>query len=93
MFGRLTRFIAGGVFPAGQNSRIKNKAVNPDAEKDVLAFCIEHTEGAKFWLMVVNELKASGLSHPRNIKALIWTKGISPGIVLSVKVSSRSFGR
>ena len=45
---------------------VKNKAVyvalalNPDGEKDVLGLWIEQTEGAKFWLKVVNELKARG---------------------------------
>jgi hypothetical protein len=33
-------------------------ALNPDGEKDVLGLWIEQTEGAKFWLKVVNELKA-----------------------------------
>jgi transposase-like protein len=43
---------------------VKNKAVyvalalNPDGEKDALGLWIEQTEGAKFWLKVVNELKA-----------------------------------
>jgi hypothetical protein len=43
---------------------VKNKAVyvalalNPDGEKDVLGLWIEQTEGAKFWLKVVNELEA-----------------------------------
>src|SRR6266536_3133557 len=47
---------------------VKNKAVyvalalNPDGEKDVLGLWIEHTEGAKFWLKVVNELKARGVN-------------------------------
>lgn len=45
---------------------VKNKAVcvalslNPDGEKDVLGLWIEQTEGAKFWLKVVNDLKARG---------------------------------
>src|SRR5246127_3381219 len=47
---------------------VKNKAVyvalalNPDGEKDVLGIWIEQTEGAKFWLKVVNELKARGVN-------------------------------
>jgi putative transposase len=46
---------------------VKNKAVyvalalNPDGEKDVLGLWIEQTEGAKFWLKVINELKARGV--------------------------------
>ncbi len=45
---------------------VKNKAVyvavafNPDGEKDVLGLWIEQTGGAKFWLKVVNEIKARG---------------------------------
>lgn len=47
---------------------VKNKAVyvalalNPDGEKDVLGLWIEQTEGAKFWLKVVNELKVRGVN-------------------------------
>ena len=50
---------------------VKNKAVyvalalNPDGEKDVLGLWIEQTEGAKFWLKVVNELKARGVNDRR----------------------------
>jgi putative transposase len=47
---------------------VKNKAVyvalalNPDGDTDVLGLWIEQTEGAKFWLKVVNELKARGVN-------------------------------
>ena len=47
---------------------VKNKAVyvalayNADGEKDVLGLWIEQTEGAKFWLKVVNELKSRGVN-------------------------------
>jgi transposase-like protein len=47
---------------------VKNKAVyvalglNPDGDKDVLGLWIEQTEGAKFWLKVINELKARGVN-------------------------------
>ena len=47
---------------------VKNKAVyvalalNPDGEKEVLGLWIEQSEGAKFWLKVVNELKARGVN-------------------------------
>ncbi|MGY3621669.1 transposase-like protein [Bradyrhizobium sp. USDA 10063] len=47
---------------------VKNTAVyvalayNADGEKDVLGLWIEQTEGAKFWLRVVNELKARGVN-------------------------------
>ena len=44
---------------------VKNKAVyvalalNPDGEKDVLGLWIEQSEGAKFWLKVLNEIDTS----------------------------------
>jgi putative transposase len=47
---------------------VKNKAVyvalayNSDGEKDVLGLWVEQTEGAKFWLKVVKELKARGVN-------------------------------
>src|SRR3954463_4196551 len=47
---------------------VKNKAVyvalalNPDGEKEVLGLWIEQTEGAKFWLKVVNDLKTRGVN-------------------------------
>src|ERR1700747_3116214 len=47
---------------------VKNKAIyvalglNPSGEKDVLGLWIEQTEGAKFWLKVMNDLKARGLN-------------------------------
>ena len=50
---------------------VKNKAVyvalayNGDGEKDVLGLWIEQTEGAKFWLRVINELKARGVKTVR----------------------------
>src|SRR6201994_2257462 len=47
---------------------VKNKAVyvalalNPDGEKEVLGLWIEQTEGAKFWLKVISELKTRGIN-------------------------------
>jgi putative transposase len=47
---------------------VRNKAVyvalalNPHGEKDVLGLWIEQTEGAKFWLKVINELKTRGVN-------------------------------
>lgn len=47
---------------------VKNKAVyvalafNANGEKEVLGLWIEQTEGAKFWLKVVNELKSRGVN-------------------------------
>lgn len=46
---------------------VRNKAVYialgimPDGSKDILGLWIEQTEGAKFWLRVMSELKARGL--------------------------------
>lgn len=46
---------------------VRNKAVYialgilPDGTKEILGLWIEQTEGAKFWLRVMNELKARGL--------------------------------
>ena len=46
----------------------KNKAVyvalafNADGEKEVLDLWIERTEDAKFWLKIINELKARGVN-------------------------------
>lgn len=46
---------------------VKNKAVyvalalNADGEKSVLGLWIEQSEGAKFWLKVMNDLKARGV--------------------------------
>jgi putative transposase len=45
---------------------VRNKAVYialgvmPDGTKDILGLWIEQTEGAKFWLRVMNEIKARG---------------------------------
>lgn len=47
---------------------VRNKAVYialgvlPDGTKDILGLWIEQTEGAKFWLRVMNELKGCGVS-------------------------------
>jgi putative transposase len=47
---------------------VRNKAVyvalgiNASGEKEVLGLWIEQTEGAKFWLKVMNELKTRGLN-------------------------------
>jgi putative transposase len=46
---------------------VKNKAAHlavgvlPDGTRDILGLWIETTEGAKFWLRVLNELKARGV--------------------------------
>jgi putative transposase len=47
---------------------VRNKAVYialgilPDGTKDILGIWIEQTEGAKFWLRVMNELKSRGVA-------------------------------
>ncbi len=47
---------------------VRNKAVyvalgvRPDGTKEVLGLWIEQTEGAKFWLRVMNELKDRGVA-------------------------------
>jgi transposase-like protein len=47
---------------------VRNKAVYlalavlPDGTRDVLGIWIEHTEGAKFWLKVFNELRSRGVN-------------------------------
>lgn len=47
---------------------VRNKAIyialglQPDGTKEILGIWIEQTEGAKFWLKVVNELKARGVN-------------------------------
>jgi len=49
---------------------VRNKAVyvalalNSEGEKEVLGLWIEQTEGAKFWLKVMNELKTRGVGRP-----------------------------
>ena len=46
---------------------VKNKAahlavgVDLDGKKEVLGIWVEHTEGARFWLRVMNDLKARGI--------------------------------
>ena len=46
---------------------VRNKAVYlalgilPDGSRDILGLWIEHTEGAKFWLKVFNDLKTRGV--------------------------------
>jgi hypothetical protein len=47
---------------------VRNKAVylalgvTPDGRKEVLGLWIESTEGAKFWLRIVNELRNRGIT-------------------------------
>ena len=71
---------------------VKNKAVyvalalNSDGEKSVLGLWIEQAEGAKFWLKVVNELKARGVNDIL-VAVVDGLKGF-PEAITSVFVSS-----
>jgi len=53
---------------SGDEGLVRNKAVcvalarNGEGEKEVLGLWIEQTEGAKFWLKVMNELKTRGVN-------------------------------
>lgn len=50
-----------------ESRQVKNKAVylalgvNSDGEREVLGLCIANTEGAKFWLSIMNNLRNRGL--------------------------------
>ena len=63
---------------------VKNKAIyvalglNPSGEKDVLGLWIEQTEGAKFWLKVMNDLKVRGLNDILDRRRR-WPEGLSRG--------------
>jgi len=52
----------------GDEGLVRNKAVyvalalNSEGEKEVLGLWIEQTEGAKFWLKAMNELKTRGVN-------------------------------
>ena len=46
----------------GQNSCLCPPGAPPDGEEDVLGLWVEQTEGAKFWLKVINELKMRGVN-------------------------------
>jgi len=52
-----------------QDGTVKNKAahlavgVDADGKKEVLGIWVETTEGARFWLRVMNELKARGVQE------------------------------
>ena len=50
---------AGGARPFGTENVALG--VRPDGTKDVLGLWIEQSEGAKFWLRVMNELKSRGV--------------------------------
>ena len=63
---------------------VRNKAVYialgvlADGTKEILGLWIEQTEGAKFWLRVMNELKNRGVArHPDRRRR--WPEGLSRG--------------
>jgi putative transposase len=64
---------------------VSNKAVylalgvQADGQRDVLGLWIEHTEGAKFWLKVFNELKTRGC-HDILIAVVDGLKGLAEAI-------------
>lgn len=64
---------------------VRNKAVylaigmRPSGHKQVLGIWIEQTEGAKFWLRVMNELKARG-THDILIAVVDGLKGFPEAI-------------
>ena len=57
---------------------VRNKAIYialgvlPDGTKEILGIWIEQTEGAKFWLRVVNELKTRGAHHEKPHISLVF---------------------
>jgi hypothetical protein len=63
---------------------VRNKAIYialgilPDGTKEILGIWIEQTEGAKFWLRVMNELKNRGRRrHPDRRRR--WPEGLPRG--------------
>lgn len=61
-------FLDGIVVKSREDGRVRNKTVsvalgiNVDGEKEVLGLWIANTEGAKFWLSVMTELKNRGVT-------------------------------
>ena len=64
---------------------VRNKAVSialailPDGAKEIVGIWIEQSEGAKFWLRVMNELKNRGVSDIL-IAVVDGLKGLSEAI-------------
>ena len=50
-------------------------ALNPDGKKEVLGLWVKQTEGAKFWLKVINDLKTRGYPDCGGR----WAQGLSRG--------------
>ncbi len=63
---------------------VRNKAIYialgilPDGTKEILGIWIEQTEGAKFWLRVMNELKNRG-ARGHSDRRRRWPEGLSRG--------------
>jgi hypothetical protein len=61
----------------------------PDGSRDILGLWIEHTEGAKFWLKVFNDLKTRGVedvliaANLRRTRDLLLPRLLSGQVVLS----------
>ena len=47
--------------PGQEQGRVPGAGARADGHKEVLGLWIEQTEGAKFWLKVMNELKNRGV--------------------------------
>ena len=69
---------------------VKNKAVyialglKPCGDKDVLGLWIEQTEGAKFWLKVMNDLKVRGVADIL-IAVVDGLKGFPEAVNVSIR--------
>ncbi len=74
---------------------VRNKAIYialgvlPDGTKEILGIWIEQTEGAKFWLRVVNELKTGGAQDILH-RGRRWPEGLSGGHQCRVPTDGRS---
>ena len=57
----------GGIYKTRDNGKVVTKAVynilgiNQEGQKDILGFYLADSEGANFWLGVLNDLKDRGL--------------------------------
>lgn len=64
---------------------MRNKAVYialgilPDGNKEILGIWIEQTEGAKFWLRVMNELKNRGVGGGASLRQVCSSSRSSCG--------------
>jgi putative transposase len=69
------------VVKIGETGHVRNKAiyvvigVNMQGNKEVLGLWAGQTEGAKFWLQVLTELKNRGVAYVYRLRG--WSEGIS----------------